>query len=145
METVFKRARNVGLKFNKTKSKFLLNEIKFIGHVFNEKGVKADISKIESILKMPIPKDVPELQRFLGMVNYLGSFIKNLSEKTKNLRELLRKDIAWHWNEILDREFNELKKEITESPVLTYFNPKRQLILTVDASKYAVGAAILHD
>mgnify|MGYP003489649789 CR=1 FL=1 len=34
-----KQARKVGLKFNKTKSKFMLNEIKFIGHVFSKDGV----------------------------------------------------------------------------------------------------------
>lgn len=118
LNTVLERARNVGLKFNKLKSKFLLNEIKFIGHVFNDMGVKPDLSKIDSILKMPIPKDVPELQRFLGMVNYLGSFIKNLSSKNANLSQLLKKDIAWLWNGTLDKEFNDLKTEITKSPVL---------------------------
>lgn len=75
---------------------------------------------------------------------YLGGFIENLSLKNKDLRELLRKDIAWHWNDNHNREFNNLKLEITKTLVLTYFDPSKQLTLTVDASKHAVGAAILH-
>lgn len=83
MQIVLERAKRVGLKFNKTKSKFLLNEIKFIGHVFNKDGVRPDNEKVNSILEMPIPTSVLELQRFLGMVNYLGGFIENLSLKKK--------------------------------------------------------------
>ena len=33
----------------------------------------------------------PELQRFLGIVNYLGKFISRLSDKTAPLRALLKK------------------------------------------------------
>lgn len=44
-----------------------------------------------------------------------------------------------------DPEFNNLNKEITNVPVLTYFNQEREIILTVDASKFALGAAILHN
>lgn len=123
----------------------MLSEIKFIGHVFDKNGVRPDKDKINSILEMSIPENVTELQRFLGMVNYLGGFIENLSLKNKNLRQLLKKDISWHWNDSHDKEFRNLKLEITKTPVLTYFDPNKQLILTVDASKYAVGAAILHD
>ncbi|XP_055371850.1 uncharacterized protein LOC129605879 [Condylostylus longicornis] len=94
---------------------------------------------------MPTPKSVPDVQRFLGMVNYLGSFIDNLSSKNKNLRDLLKKDIPWHWDSIHEQEFNNLKTELTKTPVLTYFDPKRQLTSSVDVSGYALGATILHD
>lgn len=66
------RTRKVGIKFNRVKSKVLLNEIKFIGHVFDKDGVRPDGQKINAILEMPIPNNVSELQRFLGMTNYLG-------------------------------------------------------------------------
>lgn len=145
LEKVLERAEKVGFKFNKEKCKFQLKEIKFIGHIFNENGVQPDREKVDAILDMPIPKNVSELQRFLGMINYLGPFIQNMSSKNKRLRELLQKNIQWHWDKIHNDEFENLKLEITKSPVLTYFDPNKTLILTVDASKFAVGAAILHD
>lgn len=145
LENVFRRARQVGLKFNESKCRVLRNEIKFLGHIFNESGVRPDGDKIESIVKMPIPANVKELQRFLGMVNYLGPFIENLSAKNRNLRELLRNDVQWHWFEKHTNEFDNLKKEITKFPVLTYYDPKKELVLSVDASKFALGATIMQD
>lgn len=144
LETVFQRAREVGLKFNKSKCKFFRTEIKFLGHIFDSTGVSPDNEKIRAIVNMPRPNNVKEMQRFLGMVNYLGPFIKNLSEKNHKLRELLKNDVQWHWSAIHDNEFENLKKEITKAPVLTYFNKSKKLVLSVDASKFAVGATILH-
>ncbi|XP_036341596.1 uncharacterized protein K02A2.6-like [Rhagoletis pomonella] len=145
LESVLERAQSVGLRFNKSKSKFLKKEVKFVGHIFSEKGVKPDEEKIKSIVEMPVPKNVKELQRFLGMINYLGCFIDSLSAKTKYLRDLLKNDVVWHWDNKQEEEFQNLLKEITNVPVLTYFNPKKQLVMSVDASKYAVGAVIMHD
>ncbi|XP_037828511.1 uncharacterized protein K02A2.6-like [Lucilia sericata] len=145
LKKVFDRARKVGLRFNKSKCKMLKSEIKFLGHIFDEKGVRPDEEKIKSIINMPKPNNVKELQRFLGMVTYLGSFIDNLSAKNKNLRELLKKEIQWHWSSNHEKEFENLKREITKSPVLTYFDSKKELTLSVDASKFALGATIMHE
>lgn len=145
LETVFQRAKEVGLKFNKSKCMFFKTEIKFLGHIFNAMGVRPDDEKTKAILNMKKPNNVKEVQRFLGMVNYLGPFIENLSSKNQKLRELLKNEVQWHWSHIHDAEFESLKKEITMAPVLTYFNHEKKLILSVDASKFALGATILHD
>lgn len=71
LETIFQRARSAGLKFNKEKCKIMQTEIKFLGHVFCQSGISPDKFMINSILKMPKPNNVKELQRFLGMINYL--------------------------------------------------------------------------
>ena len=42
---------------------------------------------------------VTELQRFMGMVNQLGKFVSGLADITAPLRQLLRKDSAWYWDE----------------------------------------------
>lgn len=79
------------------------------------------------------------------MVNYLGSFINNLSGKTEHLKNLLKNDVILQWNDEQNREFLNLKNDITNPPVLVYFNPKKQLKLSVDASKFAVGTTLMHD
>jgi len=140
---VLNRAKEVGLKFNK-KSKLFQKQIKFIGHIFNGNGVTADPDKIKWINNMPSPKSVKELQRFMGMANYLGSFIDNLSSKIKHLRDLLKPDTDWQWQDIHEKEFQKLKIELTKGPVLTFFDFKKPITLSVDASKFAVGATILH-
>ena len=93
---------------------------------------------------MPVPGNKQELQRFLGMITYLSSFIDNLSAKNKHLRDLLKENVVWSWNNEQQEEFDNLKKEITRSPVLTYYDIKKPLTLSVDASQFAVGAVIMH-
>ena len=48
---------------------------------------------------MPAPEDKQGIQRLLGMVNYVAKFAPHVSEVTAPLRELLKKDVAWHWTE----------------------------------------------
>ena len=58
----------------------------YVGHTFTDKGLKADPKKIKAISEIPPPEDKPAIKRFLGMVNYSGKFIPNLSELTTSLR-----------------------------------------------------------
>ncbi|XP_055841107.1 uncharacterized protein LOC129908549 [Episyrphus balteatus] len=145
LKKVLERARKIGLKFNKEKSKICLSEVKFVGYIFNQHGVRPDDSKVEAICKMSRPTSVSELQRFLGMVTYLGSVVKNLSVQNSNLRQLLKKEVAWHWNDVHEKEFNMLKTLISNAPILTFYDPNKTIVLSVDASKGAVGAVISHN
>ncbi|XP_046812674.1 uncharacterized protein K02A2.6-like [Lucilia cuprina] len=144
LNKVLERARNVGLRFNRMKSKILKTEIKFIGHIFDSNGVRPDDKRVESILSMPVPQNKQELQRFLGMITYLSPFIDNLSFKNKHLRDLLKDNVIWSWNREQQVEFEDLKKVITKAPVLAYYDTMKPLTLSVDASKFAVGAVIMH-
>ncbi|XP_055916267.1 uncharacterized protein LOC129949066 [Eupeodes corollae] len=145
LKLVLLRARDIGLKFNPSKSKFFQSEITFIGHLFSHDGVRPDPSKVEAICAIPRPKSKTELQRFLGMVNYLGTFVKGMSAQNVNLRNLLKKDVEWHWSDDHEKEFKKLKELISNTPVLTYFDVNKPLTLSVDASQNAVGAVISHD
>lgn len=91
------RAREVNLRLNPLKCRFQLNEVSYVGHVFTSDGLKADPSKTKAISEMPVPADVPALQRFLGMINYLGKFIPNYSQLTALLQQLTHKDTEWAW------------------------------------------------
>lgn len=75
----------------------------------------------------------------------MGKFIPNLSEFSAPLRQLLSKDIAWHWEEEQTKSFEKLKELVTETPLLRYYNPKKDLVLTVDASSKGLGACILQE
>ena len=106
------------MKLNKSKCAFGLDEVKFVGHIFSSKGVRADPSNIAAIVDMPIPDDQSGVHRFLSMIQYLGKFIGNLSEKTSLLRELISKDSVWKWTEEHTKQFRELQNLVTTSPML---------------------------
>lgn len=67
-----------------------------MGQVITPDGLKPDMKKIKAIINMPPPADKQALQRLLGMVNYLGKFIPNMSEMTAPLHAL--RDIARIWD-----------------------------------------------
>ena len=92
---------------------------------------------------MDAPKDRSELETILGVVKYLTRFAPNLATLTAPLRNLLKKDVEFVWNEYHDEAFQKIKDVLTDSPVLAYFNPKLDVTLHVDVSKYGLGAMLL--
>ena len=114
LEQVLKRSRKVGLKLNRSKMKIMTTEVPYIGHILTANGLKPDPSKVQAVEEMPSPADKPALLRFLGMVNYMSKFIPNLTELTQPLRELLHKDVAWHWSERQEKAFRSIKGKLTK-------------------------------
>lgn len=77
---LLQRAEENGLRFNKNKCKFRMNEVKCIGHTLTADGLKPDEEKIRAVVQMPPPADKQDLTRFMGMIQYLAKFIPNLSD-----------------------------------------------------------------
>ncbi|GFO20131.1 transposon ty3-i Gag-Pol polyprotein [Plakobranchus ocellatus] len=84
-------ARMNNLKFNEEKTVLGATELKYLGHIISSEGSRPDPEKIQAINDMKI-QDKKGLQRYLGMVTYVGKFVPNLLEITKPLRDLLQKD-----------------------------------------------------
>ena len=82
LRSVFDRIRHSGLKLNKFKCVLSSSRITFLGHVVSSEGLQVDPKKCTAITEMPIPSTKTDLQRFLGMINYIGKFIPNLSDGT---------------------------------------------------------------
>ena len=95
--------------------------------------------KVDAIKKMEAPQTKQELQSFLGMVNHLVQYIKNMAELRANLRLLFRKDVLFQWPESHEANFQKLKDSIISDACLMYFNSSRLVILQVDASKSGLG------
>ena len=89
-------------------------------------------------------KDVTELRSFLGLLNYYGRFIPNLSSLLHPLNELLRHETPWKWSAAQDEAFKIAKEKITSPNVLVHYDPNLPLRLAGDASAYGVGAVISH-
>lgn len=81
----------------------------------------------------------------MGTANYLGKFIPNLFGINKPLRQLLEKDVAWHWEKPQEDSFKELKTAITTAPVLKYYDQNEDVVLSVDSSKDELGSCILEN
>ena len=145
LKQVLDRIRGYGMKLNRSKCEFRRNSISYVGHVLTGQGVKPDPEKVRAVKEMPPPTNVKELRTLLGFVQYLAKFIANLSEITAPLRQLLEKDIQWHWDSEQQSAFELLKEKVSNAPVLRYYDPKKDLVMSVDASSKGLGSVILQE
>ena len=76
---MLERAHAANLKLKKDKCEIRASALTYIGHQFTPDGIKPDPQKICAIKEMPEPLDKKEVQRFLGMVQYMAKFISDLS------------------------------------------------------------------
>ena len=99
-----------------------------------ENGLSVDHQKIEKIETWPTPKNITELQSFLGLANYYRRFIHQYSLKTSALRELLKKNSEFTWKRKHEDEFEKLKETLTTTPLLRIPNPNQKFVLFFDAA-----------
>jgi len=118
-------------------------EIRFYGGVCSQDGIQSDPNKISALKQMSAPTSRQELQTFLGLANYMGPFIPNLSTLTAPLRELLKESHQFDRSPAHQEAYNKVKDSISSEVTLTYFDPKKEIILQVDASLKGLGAALL--
>ena len=93
------------MTLNKDKCKFGVSTVRFLGHIVDKGGVRANPDKISAIVDLTPPKDLAELCRFMGMVNQLGKFSCHLADLTPPLRELLSPKKAWLWGPDHEKAF----------------------------------------
>lgn len=145
LKMVLDRSREVGLKFNPAKLKLRVNEVKYVGHVLTSQGLKPDPDKVKAIIDMPPPKDKEGVQRFLGTVNYLDKFIEHKAAIQGPISQLTQKDTPFVWDTPQQQAFEQLKKVLSNSPVLSYFDNNKETVLNVDASSTGLGGFVMQN
>lgn len=145
LQRLYNRCEERNVVLNNDKKEIGLKEITFHGHTITTEGVKADPKKISAILKMSSPTDAAGVKRFCGMVQYMARFLPGLSMMLEPMRALTRNDTDFNWSLECEQAFQAVKEKLTSTPVLSYFNPKKELWLQVDSSKDGLGAVLLQD
>lgn len=117
LKRVFEMCRNANLKLNPEKCEFFKPEVTFLGHNCTSEGLKPDPKKIATVVEYPRPENKDEVRRFTAFANYYRRFIRNFSSITYPLTRLLKKRIAFNWNEICENAFQELKTKLMTTPI----------------------------
>ena len=145
LKALLQRCQERGIALNKDKRKLRRQEVAFMGHLFTTNGLKIDPDKARAIQEMTPPTGTEEVQRLNGFVNYPSKFLPQLADVMEALRRLTRKDAERTWSEEQGKAFNEVKRLVSQAPVLSYYQPDRPLSIQCDASQKGLGAALLQN
>ncbi|KAH9723181.1 Endonuclease [Citrus sinensis] len=145
LQQVLQVLRDNELFLKLEKCSFAQQEVEFLGHKIAGRKIMMENDKVKAILDWEPPSKVPELRSFLGLVNYYRRFIKGYSAKAAPLTDMLKKNRTWHWSEECQRAFEELKKAISEEPVLALPDHTKPFEVQTDASDFATGGVLMQE
>ena len=143
LKALFEWCCTKNIKLNKDRLKLRCKEVKFMGHVICQDGLKPDPAKVQGIAEMPTPSSKQDVKRLLGMVNYLQKFASNLSEITAPMRYLLKDgNQSWWDKQVQRRSLKQVKEILSAAPVLKFFDPK-EVEIQCDTSNRGLGACLM--
>ncbi|XP_057247157.1 uncharacterized protein LOC130589681 [Beta vulgaris subsp. vulgaris] len=126
-----------------SKCEFWLEEVSFLGHVISKDGVMVDPSKVRAVVDWESPKNVTEIQSFLGLAGYYRRFVKDFSRVAQPLTKLMKKESKFLWSEECEKAFQELKKCLTTAPVLTLPTEGVRFEVYSDALKLGLDCVLM--
>ncbi|QRW17502.1 Retrotransposable element Tf2 protein [Rhizoctonia solani] len=139
---VLKRLQDNDLFCNIEKCHFHVKKIDYLGFIISEFGIEVDQSKVTDAMNWSTPKNVKNIQEFLGFVNFYRQFIPNFGNLAQPLYNLLKKDSLWKWELAEQQSFDSLKKCLTSAPLLLQPDTTKQFYIECNALDYATGAIL---
>ena len=123
------------IRVNTSKCSFMEVSVEYVVHKVDSDGLHLTKEKITSILGSKKPNNVEEHRMFLGLVNYYGKFVSNLS--TRYLYFLLGKNVQWKWTSESEQAFQDCNQCLRSDSLLVHYDVNRPLYLACDASPFA--------
>jgi len=112
------------------------SEVKWLGYIISDKGIRPDDEKVEKLIKMRRPRNVKELRSALGMWTYFTAFIPGYSIIAAPLMQLLHKDNKeFRWSKRCSLAWNTIKNKLASAPTMGYPDYSLPLRMDTDAGK----------
>lgn len=148
LRTVLERLQFGNLTINLNKCKFFRKQLKYLGFVVDEYGLRTDPDKVKAIIDFPVPTNRKDVKRFLGTASYYRRFIKNFSNIAGPLNHLTSTKKGappFRWSPEADNAFSELKKAMTTAPVLACPDFSKPFTVHCDASDFGIGGTLTQE
>ncbi|KAJ9531304.1 hypothetical protein QJQ45_006755 [Haematococcus lacustris] len=150
LKEVLELMRQHKLYAKRSKCEFNKTELAFLGHIVGEHGIAVDPTKVKVVREWHVPRNLKDLQAFLGLANYFRRFIPNFSAIAAPLTDLTSKTAAaqFDWQKFGGahlKAFNGLKDALCSAPVLALPDFTKPFVVCTDASLVGTGAVLLQD
>ncbi|RWS23056.1 Pol polyprotein-like protein, partial [Leptotrombidium deliense] len=144
LDETLKAFQRANLTIKPSKCAFATQSISFLGHIVDSEGIKMDPEKIRAIIDFPEPRNVRDIQAFLGKVGYYRNFIEGLQVKLEPMTRLLRKNQTFDFGKEQRKSFQQVKSDLVGDKVLMHFDPELEKELRTDACGYGIGGVFGH-
>ncbi|GIL51949.1 hypothetical protein Vafri_7922, partial [Volvox africanus] len=132
------------------KCHWLQPQVEYLGHIVSVDGVRMDPRKTAAVRDWPIPTNVQELRKFLGLTNYFRKFIDRYSILAAPLTSFTRKGAfssVDSWTSECQEAFTAVKQAVGADIVLRFPDDSLPFRIEVvsDASIHGTGAVLLQE
>jgi len=87
VEEILRRLEKNNLYIKPEKCVWKVRKIGFLGVVIGPNRIEMEEEKVDGVLSWPEPKNVKDVRKFLGLVNYYRRFIKDFAQVTRPMNK----------------------------------------------------------
>ncbi|XP_075499285.1 uncharacterized protein LOC142537674 [Primulina tabacum] len=131
------------IKLNPAKCVFGVKSGKFLGFMVTDRGIEVNPEKIKAVIDMPSPQSTRDVQKLTGRIAALSRFISRSAHRSYPFFQVLRKAQKFGWNKGCEQAFQDLKKHLSELPVLVKPEPGENLWIYLSATEHAVSSVLI--
>ncbi len=136
VQKILQRLREANIQTDVNKCEFHIIETKFLEMIMSRDDIKMNFEKVKAIVEWRKFTHLKEIQAFLKFVNFYKRFIKNFFIIAKSLVKLIKKNHLFSWSDDCQTTFDDLKKRVIETLVLSYFSFELKTFLESNSFHY---------
>jgi len=139
---VFDKLRKAQLYLEESKLDLYSKRMDCLGHIIDDRGIHADSDKMARVREWRTPRNKHDVQRFLGLVQYLAHFMPDVTAYTGPLAAIQKNGHPFHWRPIHQVCMDNIKALACKTPILRPIDPSldEPIWVICDASASGTGA-----
>jgi hypothetical protein len=146
LQEILGKYDQANLRLNPAKSQLAASEVTYLGHTFDQNGVRISDSRAKVISEWPLPRNSRDVRRFLGAISYVRKYVPSYSSLVSPLTALTSTKAQFIWGPQQQQAFEKVKEILTSEPILGY--PRfdnlehNYFIIICDGSRAGFGACL---
>jgi hypothetical protein len=133
--------RKESLYGNLKKCSFFTDRVIFLGFIVSSAGVSPDPQKVQLVVDWPQPKNIHDVRRFHGLTSFYCRFIRGFSIIMSPITDCMKQG-EFKWTNTATKAFTEIKKKLTEAPIMRLPDFTKPFKVKCDALGLGIGGVL---